>query len=81
MATKKKVAKEPKAKRERVLKYDPARVLKLWEDGKSIAEIAQAMKPISKVFVHRTLTTKFAKQYAEGQKQRKAAREKGAQAN
>jgi hypothetical protein len=32
------------------------------------------MKPISKVFVHRTLTLKFPKQYADGQKARKAAR-------
>ena len=60
----------------RKLKYDPDRILKLWESGKSIREIAEAMKPISKVFVHRTLTTKFAKQYADGQAKRKAAREK-----
>jgi len=74
MASKTKAAKEPKVKKERVLKYDPDRILKLWTDGKSIAQIADIMKPISKVFVHRTLTTKFPKQYAEGQKQRAAAR-------
>jgi hypothetical protein len=74
MATKK-AAKEAKSMKGRVLKYDPNRVLKLWTDGKSISEIAEVMKPISKVFVHRTLTTKFAKQYADGQKARKAARE------
>jgi hypothetical protein len=33
--------------------------------------MADAMKPISRVFVHRTLTTKFAKQYVDGQKARK----------
>jgi hypothetical protein len=67
-----KPAKETKG---RELKYDPNRILKLWTDGKSIREIADAIKPISKVFVHRTLTTKFAKQYADGQKARQAARE------
>ena len=71
--------KPTKVKKVRVLKYDPNRILKLWTDGKSISEIADAMKPISKVYVHRVLTTKFAKQYAEGQKQRAAAREKAAQ--
>lgn len=59
----------------RKLKYDPDRILKLWEGGKSIREIAEAMKPISRVFVHRTLTTKFFKQYAQGQKERAVARE------
>jgi len=70
-------AKAPKPAKgtSRKLKYDPDRILKLWESGKSIHEIAEAMKPISKVFVHRTLTTKFAKQYADGQAKRKAARE------
>jgi hypothetical protein len=33
------------------------------------------MKPISSVFVHRTLTTKFRKQYDQGQKERAATRE------
>jgi hypothetical protein len=75
MATKK-AAKEAKPKKGRVLKYDPNKVLKLWIDGKSISEIADAMKPISKVYVHRVLTTKFAKRYVEGQKQRAAVREK-----
>ena len=75
MATKK-AAKESKV---RVVKYDPNKVLKLWDDGKSISEIANVMKPISKVYVHRVLTTKFAKQYTEGQKERSAAREKAAQ--
>jgi DNA-binding NarL/FixJ family response regulator len=56
MSKAKKAAKEPKAKMARELKYDPSRVLRLWEDGKSISEIAEAMKPISKVFVHRTLS-------------------------
>ena len=67
--------KEPKAKQGRVLKYDPNRILKLWEAGKSIREIADVMKPISRVFVHRTLTTKFNSQYEAGQKERAAARE------
>jgi hypothetical protein len=62
----------------RKLKYDPNRMLQLWEKGLSIREIAEKMSPISRVFVHRTLTTKFAKQYAEGQKQRAAAREAAA---
>ena len=72
-----KSSKEPKVKGEgRKLKYDPAKILKLWEDGKSIREIAEIIKPISNVFVHRTLTTKFRKQYDQGQKERAAAREK-----
>jgi len=37
-------AKEPKG---RELKYDPNRILKLWTDGNSISEIADAMKPIT----------------------------------
>jgi len=44
--------------------------LALWTAGKSIHEIAEAMKPISRVFVHRTLTTKFKSQYDAGQKAR-----------
>ena len=74
-------AKTPKSAKEagRKLKYDPERVLKLWEGGKSIREIAEAMKPISRVFVHRTLTTKFKAQYDAGQKARQAAREKASQ--
>jgi hypothetical protein len=59
--------------------YDQAKVLKLWQDGKSIREIADAMKPISRVYVHRVLTTKFPKEYEAGQKARSAAREKSAQ--
>jgi hypothetical protein len=59
----------------RKLKYDPDRILKLWADGTRISEIAEAIKPISKAFVHRTLTTKFAKQYVDGQTERAAARE------
>lgn len=67
---------EPRAKGTgRKLKYNPERILKLWEDGKSIREIADIMKPISSVFVHRTLTTKFRKQYDQGQKDRAATRE------
>jgi hypothetical protein len=73
--SKAKAPKPAKEKKGRELKYDPNRILKLWTDGKSIGEIADAMKPISKVFVHRTLTTKFAKQYADGQKARQVARE------
>jgi hypothetical protein len=74
-------AKAPKPAKatNRKLKYDPDRILKLWENGKSISEIAQAMKPISRLFVHRTLTTKFKSQYEAGQKARAVAREKAAQ--
>lgn len=71
-------AKAPKPPKGRKLKYDPQVILKHWEAGRSIKEIAQAMKPISRVFVHRTLVTKFAKQYADGQKARQAAREAAA---
>jgi hypothetical protein len=73
--SKAKAPKPAKKKKGRELKYDPNRILKLWIEGKSISEIADAMKPISKVFVHRTLTTKFAKQYVDGQKGRQVARE------
>jgi len=69
-------AEKPSKRTERKLKYDPDRILKLWEGGKSIREIAEAMKPISRVFVHRTLVTKFKAQYDTGQKARAAAREK-----
>ncbi len=70
-------AKAPKPPKGRKLKYSPELILKHWEAGKSIKEIAQAMKPISRVFVHRTLTTKFKSQYDAGQKARQAAREGG----
>jgi hypothetical protein len=79
-ATKAKAA-EPKA---RVLKYDPAKILSLWEKGKSIREISETIDPNpSKVFVHRVLTLKFPKEYAQGRKERAAAREqkRGADAN
>jgi hypothetical protein len=72
MATKPRSKDKPKAPRK--LKYDPTKILKLWESGKSIREISEAMKPISRVFVHRTLTTKYPEQYAAGQKARKAER-------
>jgi hypothetical protein len=39
--------------------YDQGRVLELWQAGKSIREITAAMKPISRIYVHRILTTKF----------------------
>jgi hypothetical protein len=63
---------KPSKHSERKLKYEPDRILRLWESGKSIREIAEIMKPISKVFVHRTLTTKFKSKYEAGQKARKA---------
>ena len=53
--------------------YDQERILKLWLDGKSIAEITEAMKPISRVYAHRVLTTKYPDQYKAGQKAGKAA--------
>ena len=56
--------------------YDQERILKLWLDGKSIAEITEAMKPISRVYVHRVLSTKFTKEYDAGVKARQAARAK-----
>jgi hypothetical protein len=71
-----KPAKAKTAPQERKLKYNPATILSHWEKGKSIKEIAEAMKPISRVFVHRVLTLKFPKQYAEGRKEREAAEEK-----
>jgi hypothetical protein len=77
MATKK-AAKETKPTKGRVLKYDPNKVLKLWTDGNSISEIADGMKPISKVYVHRVLTTKYPAQYKAGQRERAAARETAA---
>jgi hypothetical protein len=76
-------AKPAKAKaepQERKLKYNPETILKHWVAGKSIKEIAEAMKPISRVFVHRVLTLKFPKQYAEGRKERESAKAKNASA-
>jgi hypothetical protein len=58
--------------------YDQGRILDLWQAGKSILEITEAMKPISRVYVHRVLTTKYPEQYEAGQKARKAEREKAA---
>jgi hypothetical protein len=69
-------AKQTKAKNEgRKLKYDRNLLIQLWEKGLSIAQIAEKMAPISKVFVHRTLVTHFPKQYEAGQKARAVARE------
>jgi hypothetical protein len=56
--------------------YDQERILKLWLDGKSITEIAEALKPISRVYTHRVLSTKYPDQYKAGVKARKAARAK-----
>jgi hypothetical protein len=72
MSNKKKA--EPKAE-ERKRKYDVDKVLELWTRGLSIREIADKMSPISRIYVHRVLSTRFPKQYAEGQKQRAAERE------
>jgi hypothetical protein len=72
MSNKKKA--EPKAE-ERKRKYDVEKVLEYWERGLSIREIAEKMSPISRIYVHRVLSTRFPKQYEAGQKQRAAARE------
>jgi hypothetical protein len=71
-----KVAKAKVEPQERKLKYNPDTILKHWVAGKSIKEIAEAMRPISRVFVHRVLTLKFPKQYAEGRKEREVAKVK-----
>jgi DNA-binding CsgD family transcriptional regulator len=55
--------------------YDQGKVLKLWESGKSIKDIAEAMK-MSRVYAHRVLTTKYKAQYQAGVKARQEAREK-----
>lgn len=55
--------------------YDRGKVLKLWEAGKSIEEIAESMK-MSRVYAHRVLTTKYKAQYQAGVKERRDAREK-----
>jgi hypothetical protein len=62
-----------KAKKDRK-PYDQARVLELWTKGKSIAEIAAAMSPISRIYVHRLLSTKFKTEYQAGVKARDAAK-------
>jgi hypothetical protein len=74
-----KAAKEPKAEGEgRKLKYNREQLIQLWEKGLTIAQIAEKMAPISKVFVHRTLVTHFPKQYQAGQEARSAARKAAA---
>ena len=73
MAAKSKSSKD-KPRAPRKLKYDPSKILKHWEAGRSIREIADLMAPISRVFVHRTLTTKYPEQYEARQKARKAER-------
>ena len=53
----KKVAKskpEPKAKAKRT-GYDQAKVISLYEHGKTVAQIAEILKPISRVYVSRIL--------------------------
>jgi hypothetical protein len=72
--SKSKASKSKAEPKPRTLKYDPAKILSLWEKGLSIREIAEKMSPISRVFVHRVLSLKFPDQYADGQKQRAAAR-------
>lgn len=72
MANKKKADSKPE---ERKRKYDVDKVLELWTRGLSIREIAEKMSPISRIYVHRVLSTRYPKQYAEGQKQRAAERE------
>jgi hypothetical protein len=57
--------------------YDQGKVLKLWEAGKSIKEIAEAMKPIARIYVHRLLSTKFKVEYQAGVKARDAAKPGG----
>jgi len=69
---------KPEGKPARKPKYDQSKILALWEKGKSIREITEAMKPISLVYVHRVLTTKFPKEYEAGQKARHVAKEKEA---
>ncbi len=59
--------------------YDQEKILALWSAGQSIREIAEAMKPLSRVYAHRVLTTKFPDEYKAGVKARKAAREKAAE--
>jgi len=57
--------------------YDQGKVLKLWEAGKSIKQIAESME-MSRVYAHRVLTTKYPEQYKAGVKARREAREKAA---
>ena len=78
MPSKKKA--EPKTE-ERKRKYDVDKVLELWTRGLSIREIAEKMSPISRIYVHRVLSTRFPKQYKAAQAERAAAREaaRGAQ--
>lgn len=55
--------------------YDQARVLELWQKGKSIKQVADAVG-CSRVYAHRLLSTKFKVQYQAGIKSRREAREK-----
>jgi hypothetical protein len=71
MSRKKKT--EPKPE-ERKRKYDVNKVLEHWERGLSILEIAEKMSPISRIYVHRVLSTRFPKQSAAGHTPRAAAR-------
>jgi hypothetical protein len=69
-----KAAKVKAKPQQRVPKYNPETMLALWEKGKSIREISETMDPHpSKVFVHRVLTLKYPKQYAQGRKERTTA--------
>jgi hypothetical protein len=55
--------------------YDQDRVLELWEKGKTIRQIAEAVG-CSRVYAHRLLSTKYKAQYQAGVKERREAREK-----
>jgi DNA-binding NarL/FixJ family response regulator len=55
--------------------FDQERVLELWEKGKTIKQIAEAVG-CSRVYAHRLLSTKFKAQYQAGVKARRDAREK-----
>ena len=55
--------------------YDQGKMLKLWEAGKSIKQIAETVG-CSRVYAHRVLTTKHKPQYVAGVKARREAREK-----
>jgi hypothetical protein len=67
------------AKKAATKHYSQERILELWQAGKSIREISEAMKPLSRVYAHRVLTTKYKDQYKAGVLARKKARAKAAE--
>jgi hypothetical protein len=57
--------------------YNQSKMLKLWESGRSLKQIAEVIG-CSRVYAHRVLTTKYKAQYQAGVKVRRDEKAKAA---